>query len=105
MIDNQFMPILRLEPIPICRLMNDPKPPAILKFVMSILKSFGDIPDKCPIKKGHYVLKDLELDSNIMLPMMPSGKFMSEMMMFIKEGDHMKQISKTTIKATLEGPE
>lgn len=105
MVDDKYMPILRIEPIPICKFMNNPHPPAVMKFALVMLRSFGDIPDKCPIKKGHYSLKDLELDSNMMIPMMPNGKFMLEMMMMLKEGDQWKQFSKTTLKAAFEGGE
>lgn len=103
MVDGKYMPILRMEPIPICKFLNNPKPPAVMKFAIMMLKSFGDVPEQCPIKKGLYSMKDLDFDNNMLIPLMPDGKFLFEMEINLKEGDHMKLISKTTIKATTEG--
>lgn len=50
-------------------------------------------------------MKDVELDDSFMIPMMPSGSFHIEILLQKKEGNDMKLISKTIVKASLDQPE
>uniref|UniRef100_A0A336M0P6 CSON007780 protein n=1 Tax=Culicoides sonorensis TaxID=179676 RepID=A0A336M0P6_CULSO len=102
---DKYEPLIRLEPIAFCKYINVEKKPAILRLALMMLKSFGEVPEQCPIKKGKYYVKDIELDDSLMIPMMPSGSFHLEFLVQKKEGNEMKLISKTDIKASIDQPE
>lgn len=123
---DTYEPLIRLEPIAFCKYLNVEKKPAALRLALMVLKSFGEVPEQCPvsrvffikrvwgrvndissfqIKKGHYFVKDIELDDSLMIPMMPSGSFHLELLVQRKEGNEMKMISKTNVKASLDQPE
>ncbi|XP_063695714.1 uncharacterized protein LOC134827099 [Culicoides brevitarsis] len=100
-----YEPLIRLEPIAFCKYLNVEKKPAALRLALMVLKGFGEVPEKCPIKKGHYFVKDIELDDSFMIPMMPSGSFKIDVLLQEKVGSEMKLIVKTTVKASIDQPE
>ena len=103
-LDGAYTPLLRLEPIPICKYLNAEEKSPILKLALLALKYFGEIPDKCPIAKGHYYVKDIEIDEGIMISKMLSGSYHAEILVQTKEGNELKLICKTTVALTVDQP-
>lgn len=104
-LDGDFMPLLRLEPVPFCKYLGVEKKPAFLSFALMMMKSLAEVPEDCPIKKGRYMLKEFAVDENILVPMMSSGDFEIEILLYVKEGDNLKQIMKSVSNITLDQPE
>lgn len=51
---DNYEPLIRLEPIAFCKYLNVEKKPAVLRLALMMLKSFGEIPEQCPVS---FVLK------------------------------------------------
>lgn len=105
LIDGEYMPMLKLEPLPFCKFLNMENKPSILKIALMLVKSLGDLPEECPIKKGNYNIRDLEIDESFVIPFAPSGTIKIEFFVYLKEGGKLKQITQSACKVIVDQPE
>lgn len=46
---DTYDPFIRLEPVAFCKYLNVEKKPAVLRLALMMLKSFGEVPEQCPV--------------------------------------------------------
>jgi Protein of unknown function (DUF1091) len=72
---NAFKVVVTSKPLNFCNIgKKDKLEVSINKLVIEKINNFGSIPLECPVRAGHYYLKDVLLH-DIQLPMLPTGHY------------------------------
>lgn len=64
----------------------------VLSFIFKETKKYGNVTDVCPLKKGHYVLRNFKIDSGDLPHELPAGSYRFDFTAFIKKKGELHDI-------------
>lgn len=64
----------------------------ILNFIFKESMKYGNITEACPLKLGHYQLRNFKIDSDDIPHQLPAGSYRFEFSAFIKKDDQLHDI-------------
>jgi Protein of unknown function (DUF1091) len=71
-----------------------------MKMILDQVTKYGNIPDGCPIKKGHYSVKDFHMEDFSVPSVVPKGDYRVDVKLNDENGET-KLIYKTMWKAQI----
>uniref|UniRef100_A0A1B0D671 Uncharacterized protein n=1 Tax=Phlebotomus papatasi TaxID=29031 RepID=A0A1B0D671_PHLPP len=85
---GEFKPLLKAEDIDFCNYEKNSTMAPLLDLFLKDMSSFGNLPLKCPIKKGPFGIKGFHLGHDSLPSYTPEARYLIESKIYIpKDGD------------------
>lgn len=74
-VNGEYQAMIKSGQVNMCEFFKKPERDPFLKILLETINKYGKMINRCPVKRGHFYLKDFIMDSNNLPPFTPVGDY------------------------------